>query len=358
MGWLEANKTWIIPFDGTNKTLSQQTSYKATAQTIIIEEGFTSISTNCFKSYSSLKTLRLPDSVTEIGNNICASSSVIEIYIPLNYHDVGSDQPFDNQYTLERFLINENHDSLCVFNGSLYSKDMTILYFFPGGKKDKIFVVPQGVQTIFTAAIAHNRNLEILILPPSVSLIMNTFCYSVLSLRYVVFVRCESSPAISFNANQLFCQTNFKYKQIEWRNQSYLYEFVGNSHLSVFMNEFCPVQSSSKHTVFNDTCFANNSFIESISFNRGIESIEGPCFQNNKKLTRISFSETIMNIDNEAFTKCSSLKQYSSIFYPRSLLPTLKPIFNSYILGTCHITRNCPYHHNSLIFSIISLIYS
>jgi hypothetical protein len=353
MVWFDTNKTWFIPYDGTNKTLWQQTSYKSEAETIIVEEGFISISNNCFSYYSALKFLKLPDSVTDLGNNILYSSSIIEVHIPLNYKSVSTGQPFDNQYSLERFTISKDHETLCVSNGSLYSKDMKTLYYFPGGKKDKIIVIPQGVETIFVSAISFNRNAEILILPPSLSKAMDFFCYYLEAIRHVIFIRCESSPDLSISSEYLFSGSNFATERISWRNQSQIYYFADNSHLSVFVNDFCPFAYP---VVFNELCFENNSFIESVSFNRGINSVEGQCFRHNKKLLRVSFPETITNVDKESFSYCVSLKKYSSIFYPRSILSILKPVFNSYVLGLGRITCLIAQRRITFIYFVICSI--
>lgn len=350
--WFSDNKTWIIQYQ-SQETLEPQTLYKNEAETIIIEEGFKTISSNCFYQYTSAKILILPDSVTSLGNNIMYMSSFVEIYIPKNFKSIETSQPFDNQYSLERFTISEDHETLAVYDDALYSKDKKTIYYFPGGKKDKMFSIPQGVETIFPGSIAFNMNLEILVLPPSISNIMEYFCYYLKAIKKIVFIRCESSPELTFDKNGIFYGTNYSYERIEWRNQSYLYEFVNNTHLSVFKNVFCPASSV---IVFNDTCFMDNDFIKSISFNRGINVIEGSCFKGNKKLARVSFAETINKVDKKAFECCTSLKRHSSVFYPSSLLPILKPIFSSYVLGLNQITCNNPTRRSTFICTAIYVL--
>ncbi len=50
-------------------------------------------------------------------------------------------------------------------DGVLFSADMEKLIAYPAGKKDKTYVVPEGVRTIMPLAFGYNKNLQELTLP-------------------------------------------------------------------------------------------------------------------------------------------------------------------------------------------------
>ena len=229
---------------------------------------------------------------------------------------------------------------------------MKTLFYYAGGKKDKVFFIPEGVENIFGAAIAFSKYLEEIVIPPSVKSVRETFGYRLDVLKKVTVISCDNN--IDWNKNGIFSNTDYTYEKIEWKKQDYLYSLTNSStHLSVLVNDKCC--SNSLLVSYNDTRFKGSNEIRSITFGRGIASIEGECFHGSDKLSKISFPETIENIDQNAFTSCKSLKRFSSIYYPQSILPILRTRFNSYVLGltknTCRINRN----GNNIIFFIIMI---
>ena len=349
MEWDESTLTLKVLFEGDTNVPKTGTNVES-AVNVFVCSGFTKIESQCFKSYKSMKYLTLPDTIESLGNNFLIGTSIISLNIPLKVSEIDIEQPFDNQYTLERFIVKKEHEYLTTFDDSLYSKDMKTLYYYPGGKKDKVFFIPEGVENIFVAATAFSKYLEEIVIPPSVKKIWKTFGYVLNALKKVTVISCDND--IEWDKSYLFEGTNYTFDRIEWKKQDYLYSLTNSSsHLSVFVNDKCC--SNSLLVSYNDTRFKGNNEIKSITFGRGITSIEGDCFQGSEKLSKVSFPETIEKIDANAFSNCKSLKKYSSIYYPQSILPVLRTRFNSYVLGlmknTCHLNRRGN--------NIISIIY-
>ena len=340
MLWDESTVTLTIQYEDNPSVPTSGTNVHR-AINVFVESGFKTVVDYCFSNYKSMKYLTLPDSIETLGNNFLYASSIIECNIPLNFKEVTLAQPFDNQYTLEKVTVKKEHDKFTTFDDALYSKDMKTLVYYPGGKKDKIFFIPQGVENIGDVSITFSQYLEEIVIPPSVNSIRTYFCYTIKSLKKVTIINHKSN--LNWNLNKVFSGTNYTYDQVEWREQEYLYSLTNSSsQLSVFVNE---MNCSNKLLVsFNDNKFKGNTHIESITFGRGISTIEGDCFNGNTKLSSISFPDTIVSIDPKAFANCKSLRSYSCIHYPRSILSILRPVFNPYLLGltriTCRLCRN------------------
>ena len=83
---------------------------------------------------------------------------------------------------------------------------------------------------------------------------------------------------------------------------------------------------------FNNTAFSGNSQIESITFDYGITTIGFLGFNSMTSLKKISFPNSLKKIENGAFSYCS-LKKYSCISYPSSIIDILKPHFSQISLG-------------------------
>ena len=47
---------------------------------------------------------------------------------------------------MEEFVVNENNPNYKSIDGNLYNKDGTVLLQYAAGKKDEVFVVPEGVE--------------------------------------------------------------------------------------------------------------------------------------------------------------------------------------------------------------------
>jgi len=185
MPWDTSTKTLTFAYSG-NETVPTTDEHEAEAITVNVADGFTTILSRHFTKFTEMKNLNLPDTITTMGNNFLINTKIVSLYIPLNYKDVNEGQPFDFQWTLEKFTISEKHKYLTVYDDALYSKDMKTLYFYPCGKTGKQFFILNGVQTLFLCCS--------FILPVS-----GRCCYSIFSelhryiflLLYVFIEKCK-----------------------------------------------------------------------------------------------------------------------------------------------------------------------
>lgn len=143
---------------------------------ITLSEGLTYIGANAFHK-NRITEIVIPDSISFIGKNAFnsetlkrinfGSNSNIENFIENNFVENVVENKITkpvNVYPAEFIVSNDNPDYSAV-NGVLYSKDKTKLVFYPKGKPDTVFTVPDTVTEIGTNAFKNMAFTEQVILP-------------------------------------------------------------------------------------------------------------------------------------------------------------------------------------------------
>ena len=115
-----------------------------------------------FNGCDSLKSISIPESVTEI--------------------DAGA---FGDCSKLENIFVNENNTAYKSVDGILYSKDGKTLVRFPINKKIISFTVPDGVTTIDISAFNRSIWLKTVTLPETVTAINDYAFYMCRALKKV-----------------------------------------------------------------------------------------------------------------------------------------------------------------------------
>ena len=153
------NVTWTL--DGSTLTISgegsmddfeymmtQWNSFRDRIESVVIEDGVTSIGDCAFVRFTNLKSISIPASVETIGF-----------------------LTFDGCTSLERFDVAEKNAVYSSVDGVLFSKDKTTLKLYPRNKADTEYAIPDGVKTIATFAFYECQKLQKLSLPASVETI-------------------------------------------------------------------------------------------------------------------------------------------------------------------------------------------
>ena len=255
------NMTWTLD-DGGLLTITgsgDMSSYydggpwdKTLVESVVIEDGVTSIGQCAFNGCSSLSSVTLPDSLTVIWNQAfqdCTSlasitlpnsltainyrafyhcTSLTEIDIPDSVEDLYS-EVFGNcsslttlnigsglvSYTtffqgtqLSRINIDVNNEKYSSIDGVMYNKTGTKLILYPINKPGPSFIIPESVDVIGQYAFNNCTNLTSIVLPSSpitieggafqnctsLSSLLNTD--NITSLEGVVFDGCASLSSI------------------------------------------------------------------------------------------------------------------------------------------------------------------
>ena len=116
----------------------------------------------------------IPDTVTRIGDKAIMLNCFLKtLTIPASVNEVGEDFIRDNVY-MEEYIVDENCPVLTDVDGVLYSKDMKILYDYPCHKVADEYTVPASVETINTGCFSCCKTLEKLYVPGTVKTVQRT----------------------------------------------------------------------------------------------------------------------------------------------------------------------------------------
>ncbi len=187
-----------VTFSPKLTTLGEYSFYECDAlQSVTIPEGITEIAVGAFENCSNLKTVLLPETLKEIENSAfeyCSSLEQIsipdtvteiepyafhgchkltELYIPAFVTMIG-DSAFFNCAMLQTIAVDENNQQYASIDGVLFTKDMTQLLQYPGGKEGE-YTVPDGVITIGSDAFGNCDKLTMITLSDSVKEINSSF---------------------------------------------------------------------------------------------------------------------------------------------------------------------------------------
>ena len=99
-----------------------------------------------------------------------------EIFLPKtlkNFLNNDASYGFENWTSLESIYVDEENPYFCSKNGCLYNSDFTELLYYPEGKKDTEFFVPESVTDIVGIAFNRNSSLKKLYLGRNIKSIGN-----------------------------------------------------------------------------------------------------------------------------------------------------------------------------------------
>ena len=163
---------------------------------LIIPDDVKYISRAAFGGCISLKSITIPDSVMSIGEwafSGCTSLKSVTIQGSVTYIGGSAFQGCTSLTAINVVTGNQNYASV---NGVLYNKDKTELIFYPAGKKDKSYCIPDSVTRVND--LQNCKNLISVSIPGSVSYI-SRYAFSGCSSLAEINVAVENSNYISVN---------------------------------------------------------------------------------------------------------------------------------------------------------------
>ncbi len=131
-----------------------------------VPEGVVRVAAGAFFNCQ-IQEISLPESLRQIGDKAFFSIGVIgSIRIPVGVERIGAEAfvADSNMTAIEVDPANRNYKSL---DGVLFSADGKVLYSYPGGKTEAVYIVPEGVEVIAANAFSSHSTLTQLHLPGS-----------------------------------------------------------------------------------------------------------------------------------------------------------------------------------------------
>lgn len=317
----------------------------------------------------------IPDGVTSIGDGaFFECTTLTSVFIPKGVTDIAPNS-FIYCYSLTEIEVESGNNKFISESGVLYSKDMTELIAYPGGKEGTSFAIPESTTAIGSDAFAGCDNLINVTIPgnvidigggafsscrnlsnviisdgvPYISDNMFSYCRSlttvsipnsVNSIYYNAFMDCSSLKSITIpdSVTQIQMQafsgcsslTNLKLPDSMTSVPPYLFSGcssltqvnIPNSVTKIEANAFWGCASltnidiPSSVTEIERGAFGECSSLHSISLPYGVTSIGDQMFDGCSSLTDITIPNSVTSISGGAFSHCSNL---ASITIPNSV---------------------------------------
>ncbi len=260
--------------------------------TINIPNNVTTIYQNAFSGCSSLTSINIPSKVTEIGRHIIEVNGTVTM---------DAQGVFSGCSSLESINVDSDNMKYSSIGGVLFDKEETTLKYYPEGKKDTKYSIPDDTTTIEYGVFNKCTNLISINVPSSVTdlgvsestILMNLVGDS-------VFLRCNNLEEINVDAH------NLKYSSIDGilfnKNKTKILRYPSSK------NDINKYTLPSSVTDITNCAFAECNGLTNIEILQGTINIGNMAFFMSTNLGNIKIPESVSSIGNGAFAYCSSLK--------------------------------------------------
>ena len=288
--------------------------YCESLESIVIPDSVTKIEDSVFYCCTSLKSVVLPTSVTEFGHDFSnvfyGCENLSSITIP------GNAWKFEDEYSSSDVLV-------YVKDNVVYAQcdEKELLDFYPAGKKDKKFKIPDTVTVIGDSAFAGCSFLETVIIPNSVTEIYGrafSYCMSlesivipdsVTEIGNSVFWHCESLKTVVIPDSVSKIRDN-----AFWSCSSLESIVIPDSVTEIGDYAFDSCESL-KTVVIPDSVtkigkgvFEHCESLESVKLSESLDSIPDVAFHSCESLISVELPKTVWEIGDNAFGNCHKLR--------------------------------------------------
>jgi hypothetical protein len=170
------------------RIFTRESLYKLSGKHIVIPEGYTAIEAEAlvFRKEHALS-VTLPASVTGIIDS--SQDYVLRDWVMLS-------RSMEIEDSIENIHIDPANPKYSSIDGVVFSKDKTILYEYPAGKRAKSYTIPDGVREISDMAFCGGWNLEVITVPDTVEHICLNGCRRPFPDFGPRIIRCRKNSAV------------------------------------------------------------------------------------------------------------------------------------------------------------------
>ncbi|MDE6401072.1 MAG: leucine-rich repeat domain-containing protein, partial [Clostridiales bacterium] len=153
----------------------------------VLPSNLVAIENNAFMNCKALTEIVISSDVKTFGNAAFSGCTALaKIVLPRALEEFLPDV-FTGCTALKTILVLDDAQNFVVVDEVLFSKDRTELIYYPLGKQDTSFIIPNSVVKIASKAFAGNNNLTSVTVPNTVELIENAAFQDCTKLSTVTF---------------------------------------------------------------------------------------------------------------------------------------------------------------------------
>ena len=338
---------------------------RSSLESLIIEDGITSIGNYSFCNLTSLTSIIIPDSVTSIGERAFSGcSSVLSVNIPNGVNSIGT-YAFKNCSSIKSIVMPistkrgifedvSNLTSITLTRGtgigvnyysssyksspwykSRNSLESVILedgiisigdYSFHNCTGLTSIIIPDSVTSIGERAFSGCSNLTSLTMP--ISTVINPYKKSFDEVTRLTSVILTKGTSVGADYTYETLQHTPWYKSNQWLTSLTLEEGITTIGDYSFCNCFLLTSITIPNSVtsIGEHAFSGCSGLTSITIPNSVTSIGSTVFSDCSSLTSITIPDSITSIGDGAFINCSSL---ASITIPDSVTSIINYAFSN-----------------------------
>ena len=154
------------PIGGTVSTIGEAAFYDCDKmKNVTMSDSVTKIDDYAFSECDKLESISFSDSISYIAPYVfirCGKLSKVDLPSALKTITFST---FNGCESLSTVNVDSKNENYCSVDGVVYSKDMSVLYFYPDAKTDKRLTIPETVTTIEAYALEEAKYLETITLP-------------------------------------------------------------------------------------------------------------------------------------------------------------------------------------------------
>lgn len=307
----------IIPQYGFNEY--PWDAYGDSIKSVTIESGITKIPDDLFNQKANITQISIGDTVANIGSNV-----------------------FFNCTSLQKIDVSVNNATYCSIDGVLYSKEIDTLLWYPSGKTDVNYTLPNSVISISSNSLTHNNFLEELIITDNCNVIEDSAIYGCNKLKSVTLgASVDNIEGILFTASPsietiLVNEDNSTYSSYDGtlfsKDKTQLLRYPPNKQgsytipdgvnivgKSAFHSSIGLTSLDTGNTTKTISTFGFHSCpnLKSIILRESMVTLERMAFYKCDSLNSVIIEEGLLSIGHTAFEYCSSLQE---ITIPASVL--------------------------------------
>ena len=321
--------------------------------TVILEEGITTVSKHAFADAENLKKVIIRGQNIEIDYCAfynCKNLQEIENSEQITFMDIAAfgdcvqlksiklgsklralydfiQYALSGCTALESVEIHKDHKELESVDGVVYTSGMKELLFYPMGKQDQSFVIPDAVDTIDSSAFKQVQHLESVTIAgcnannyafENCPALNTVIVGNGVNMTNSVFSNCSALESFQVTADNSTYSTR----------DGVLYKDSGEYLLiSCYPSEKKDLSFTVPEDVsyIQANAFKDCKYLENVDFaGSRITCISGEAFYSCKSLKSITLPESVTEIGQNAFAECDSLK---NITLPEGLTTLGKEAF-------------------------------